>query len=86
MPQPELRPKIGSAAMCERNGWQAGDTLEGDEGHGPQRIIITAIGENNILARRVPVGDEAIHPFENMWELGHRDWRKIEESESCFEK
>ena len=27
------------------NGWRVGDVLEGDEGHGPSRILITTIGE-----------------------------------------
>lgn len=35
----------------ELNGWGVGDILEGDEGYGPQRILITAIGEEGFLCR-----------------------------------
>jgi len=31
------------------NGWGIGDILEGDEGYGPDRIIITAIGVERFL-------------------------------------
>ena len=33
----------------ELNGWGVGDILEGDEGYGPDRIKITAIGEDKFL-------------------------------------
>ena len=33
------------------NGWTVGDILEGDEGHGPDRIMITAIGSEAFLCR-----------------------------------
>ena len=33
------------------NGWGLGDILEGDEGHGPDRILITAIGAKKFTAR-----------------------------------
>lgn len=35
----------------ELNGWGVGDILEGNEGYGPSRIIITAIGEERFLCR-----------------------------------
>jgi hypothetical protein len=33
------------------NGWGVGTILEGDEGFGPDRIIITAVGEECFLCR-----------------------------------
>ena len=33
------------------NGWSVGDILEGDEGRGPDRILITAVGEEFFLCR-----------------------------------
>jgi len=35
----------------EINGWGVGDILEGDEGYGPARIMITAVGEERFLCR-----------------------------------
>jgi hypothetical protein len=35
----------------ELNGWKVGDILEGDEGYGPSRILITAIGDEKFLCR-----------------------------------
>ena len=72
------------AETCRANGWQVGDVLEGDEGHGPERIKITAIGEESILARAV-LSDEPRFAREAMcslaregvWNLSFRDWRKV---------
>lgn len=33
------------------NGWGVGDILEGDEGYGPDRIKITAVGQERFLCR-----------------------------------
>ena len=33
------------------NNWGVGDVLEGDEGHGPDRIWITAVGQELFLCR-----------------------------------
>lgn len=35
----------------ELNGWGVGDILEGDEGHGPDRILITAVGTEQFLCK-----------------------------------
>ena len=64
------------AEKCRQNGWQVGDVLEGDEGHGPERIKITAIGEDSILARAV-LSDEPRFAREASWDLSCRDWRKV---------
>ncbi len=44
--------------------------LEGDEGYGPTRIVLTAVGEDNVLARQV----NEPRRFENMWTLACRPW------------
>lgn len=57
------------------NGWGVGDILEGDDGHGPRQIRITAIGEENFLCRWL---------YETGWSdetgsttLHCREWKKI---------
>ena len=70
--------EMKAADTCRLNGWQVGDSLEGDEGHGPTRIRITAIGEDFILARAimqsgVPIQDS----YESTWTLAYRDWKKV---------
>lgn len=62
----------------ELNGWQVGDILEGDEGHGPDRIIITAIGEKKFLCKwdykckgKYPRGETGNTT------LSHREWVKV---------
>jgi len=74
-----LDPTINTdAGRCRANGWQAGDTLEGDEGDGPTRILITAIGEKRILAREIShAGKPCDEERELMWTLRCRDWKKI---------
>jgi hypothetical protein len=62
-----------SVEKCRANGWVVGDHLAGDEGRGDEIIRITAIGEQCIIANRV-------HPRplpEGMWNLSHREWRKV---------
>ena len=65
------------AGRCRANGWQAGDTLEGDEGDGPTRILITAIGEEHILARETWHDGKPVDGAETNWTLRYRDWRKV---------
>lgn len=45
--------KIGDTQRetLKLNGWGVGDILEGDEGSGPNRILITAIGESTFLCK-----------------------------------
>lgn len=62
-----------SADKCRRNGWQVGDILEGDEGYGPDRIRITAIGERCVIARKVFPHEG----YETLWNLDWRDWEKV---------
>ena len=74
----EIRSRATAAETCRQNGWQVGDVLEGDEGHGPTRIRITAIGERGILA--IPImqsGYLVEDSYEGPWALAYRDWRKV---------
>jgi len=71
--------KQSAAETCRQNGWQVGDILEGDEGHGPTRIWITAIGEESILARPIMQSGEPITDiYESGWTLAYRDWKKVQ--------
>ena len=64
--------------MCRENGWKVGDVLEGDEGHGPSRIRITAIGECAVLARAIFAGGEPVRAAgEHEWDLSMRDWKAV---------
>lgn len=56
---------------CKLNGWTVGDIIEGDEGYGPTRIIITAIGVRKILACQID-GD-----CESPWTFACREWEKV---------
>lgn len=62
------------ADCCRRMGWGVGTVLEGDEGRGPERIVITAIGEQDILARYVDT-----EHGEGRWTLECREWKKVGE-------
>jgi hypothetical protein len=60
------------------NGWSVGDILEGDEGRGPDRIIITAIGEEIFLCKwdfgckgKYPRGESGATT------LKCREWKKV---------
>jgi hypothetical protein len=68
---------LDDAERCRRNGWGPGTRLIGDEGYGPSVIEITAVGEHQILARRVVRDGEAVNDRETTWTLAHRDWRPV---------
>ena len=57
------------AVICRERGWKVGDRLIGDEGYGPEVIVITAIGAEKFLARREDGGREGV------WCLDAREWR-----------
>jgi hypothetical protein len=61
-----------AADWCRLNGWGVGTILEGDEGRGPERIVITAIGEDSILAKRIGGLDG-----DRSWVLWCRDWKRV---------
>lgn len=64
------------ADICRENGWVIGTVIEGTEsGEGwsyTTRIVITAVGERDILAREVKRGG-----YESNWTLQYRDWKKV---------
>ena len=67
-----------AARICRANGWTVGDVLEGDEGYGPDRIRITAIGKAAILARLVQYhGEPCRGAAEGTWDLSLRQWRQV---------
>jgi len=60
-----------AADWCRLNGWDVGTILEGDEGRGPERIVITAVGEESILAKTLG------SPGDRSWVLWCRDWKRV---------
>jgi len=63
---------MNSADLCRKNGWTVGTILVGDEGKGAERIVITAIGEESVLAKSF-----GVHPHEALWNLTFRDWKEV---------
>jgi hypothetical protein len=68
---------MNATDMCRTNGWNVGDSLDGDEGHGPTRIKIAAIGEELILARQTHQNGAPWDGYESLWTLAYRDWKKV---------
>lgn len=65
------------AETLRLNGWKPGDVLEGDEGNGPDRILITAIGSERFLCRwdykcKGKFGDESGNTT-----LTCRKWKRV---------
>lgn len=63
----------------ELNGWGIGDILEGDEGYGPQRIVITGIGEERFLCRWDRHMNGEWSDESGSTTLSCREWRKVGE-------
>ena len=59
------------------NGWGVGDILEGDEGHGPHRILITAVGEERFLCRWNYLKGNGWEDESGSAILSAREWRKV---------
>ncbi len=70
------------AARCKRKGWVVGDMLAGDEGYGVTVILITAIGEESILAREISRKGVYVQTTEASWTLRLRDWKRVAKSPS----
>lgn len=69
------------AETCKLNGWTVGTILVGDEGFGPEEIVITGIGETGIFARRIKDQRGNLVPSSEMvWTLFCREWREVSES------
>lgn len=71
-----MRRGATDAETCRLNGWDVGTELVGDQGYGPSTIVITAIGERQILARCTHHGDGRIHG-ERTWTLTAREWSEV---------
>ena len=64
--------ELTPADICRANGWQVGTVLVGPRDSDQTRIIvITAIGEQGVFARRLG------HPDEHNWCFAFRDWLRI---------
>jgi hypothetical protein len=59
------------------NGWGIGDILEGDAGHGPNRIKITAIGEECFLCRWDYKCTGIFGAEDGSTTLTSRKWKKV---------
>lgn len=60
-------------------GGKVGSKLIGDEGHGPEVIQITAVGEEKLLAKVVRnAKGKPIERYEGVWTLAFRDWALLE--------
>jgi hypothetical protein len=68
---------MSDADVCRKNGWGPGTYLQGDEGHGPEIILITAVGEASILAKLVYTKGKRIAWPEGSWTLALRDWKQV---------
>ena len=64
---------MNDAALCRKNEWIVGDILEGDEGFGPERMLITAIGESALLG----ISLKSKRSHEGSWALAFRNWKKV---------
>lgn len=71
---PRINPGESTATYCRRMGYAPGTVLVGDEGYGPTRIQITAVGEERILAKNLTDGWSP----ESIWTLAYRDWHEVE--------
>ena len=65
-----------SAQICRANGWTVGDVLEGEDEVSRDRIRITAIGEEHVLARWLYA--DLPKSSERLISLDFREWRKVE--------
>lgn len=65
------------AYICRANCWSVGTILEGDEGFGLTRIIITAIGERCVLARKLSHNEINTESGETLWTVQSRDWKRV---------
>jgi len=59
------------------NGWGVGDILEGDEGYGPDRIKITAVGQERFLCRWKHRDREGWEPESGNTTLTCREWVRV---------
>ena len=73
-----LNSRRSSAEICRRNGWRAGTRLRGNEGGESTTIIITAVGQWEILAKEEEQEDYGEH----IWWLDCREWEEVRTPEA----
>jgi len=72
-------PSKSDAEMCRENGWNVGCVLQGDEGNGVTRIVLTAVGEDKVLARAIMrEGNTVRGEREGLWTLFLRTWSRVD--------
>lgn len=74
----ELSRGKSDAGVVRARGWGVGTWLAGDEGYGTTIIRITAVGEQNILAKKVSHKGVLVNESEGGWTLRCRDWTEVE--------
>ena len=67
----------------ELNGWKVGDILEGGEGYGTDRILITAIGDEEFLCKWDEGCSGSFGKETCCTTLNCREWRKVGEAETA---
>lgn len=80
-----IRSRRAPAIICREHGWTAGTCLQGDEGYGPSIIRITAIGENQILAREIRQDGKPYGGWESTWTLDCRDWHEVPDPDGAWQ-
>lgn len=77
--------KLTSAEICRRNDWHPGTLLAGENAHGIAVIRLTAIGDQEVLARHIAQNGEPVSELagrEVVWTLTKRDWREVRDSKA----
>ncbi len=84
-PSPVVAVANSDADLARREGWTPGTTLEGEDQHSIQRIVLTAVGESKVLARldeeflkteKVWIELPPMQKKEKVWTFGFRVWKK----------
>ena len=70
---------MSDADTARTNGWTVGTRLVGDEGYGPTIIEITAIGEREVLAKRISHNGATVARRETLWTFSCRDWKRVDQ-------
>ncbi|WP_345820464.1 hypothetical protein ABC766_00210 [Methylobacterium fujisawaense] len=63
--------------ICRERGWSAGTFVVGGEGAAQVVILITAVGEEEVLARGVSFKGKPVKWFEGQWNFYSKDWQQV---------
>lgn len=63
-----------SAALCRARNWQPGTTLTATIDGSTTTLLITAIGDIHVLARRTRIDHHDLADIETIWDLRTRPW------------